>query len=650
MKTLQRFKELYEEEARKAKVLAHEKQENTTKIQALEKKEASFDQLSSMLRNEISTLSDQSVTHKSRIGELEGKNLSLTEEITTFKNIIDELEKEKSDLSQKVRELVQEVNKGTQKVSDAVVRVRAEEEERLEHEIAYRNDLQKKLDELEPRNRSLENQLNEKDEKIRELSIGLDKIEKVNQEFKARNIELDDELRTVKNDNKQLQKRIAQSKQVFNEKISKIWRLYTFKTETLRNELSSLRSRCSNEFESYAQYMQDLVEEIGAYSNEKLLFEKQRSEDEKRKGLALFREEFSEKLEKQQLDHIQEKEQLKNEFESILAKLARENDTLRNDVVELKGELQEILLKIERANQAKLEAQKRLAVFEEENNWLKGENAKKDEEFEGLQKFVQGELRRVKEESERITNEVAHQTRFKQRQELDSVIQALDELKYVNMKRLRQMETDLMNYEMAHETDIVEIIERNQNEIDKLKEQLREYERDLGARDREITELRKDLVRSRELYKEVQQENYEIVSKFEDKIEDFKDMMKTDNAKYLEKKSQANHEIEALRNQLRDVTRELKAKNQEIEGMDYRIKTQKDELLRYKSVEYDRPQRSIDIDKPSQILRKGHTESEPFFTGNDKLRFTTEENRPNKHIARGTSDFTLSKNNKGYKY
>jgi len=227
------------------------------------------------------------------------------------------------------------------------------------------------------------------------------------------------------------------------------------------------------------------------------------------------------------------------------------------------------------------------------------------------------------------------------------------------------VETDLMTYEVAHETDMVEIIEKNQNEIENLKEQLGRYEKEFTVKDREITELRKDIVRSRELYKELQQENHEMFAKFEDKIEDFKDMMKSDNNKYLEKKAQANHEIEMLRNQLRDVTKELKAKNQEIDGMDYRIKSQKDELLRYKSVEYDRPARlekhSIDFDKSSShiLLKGGNNDvdsflSKPIRTGTynlvnggsgKKLRFTTEENQPER--TRETGDFTLSKARSG---
>jgi len=587
-RSLNKFKGLYEEENRKSKGLEQEKKEMASKIQTLEKKEVSFDQLASLLREELSNLSDINISYKAKISDLERKNESLTEETISLKNYIEEFDKEREDLNQKIQEVIQELNKGEQKISIAVNKVREEEEERLNSEINQRMELQTRLGELEPKTKNLEIQLNESVEKIEELKLNIEKLERQNHELKANNQNLEEEIRVCKNDNKELFKKLEKNKHIFGEKISKIWRLCVFKIEGFRNEITAIRSRCTTEFETNREFIQEIIKDIGSYVQDKSGFDRMKLLEEKKREVSQLKEEYAEKIEKNFIDNMQEKEQLKNNYERSIHKSSKENETIRNEFNEAKGELQDALIKMERINQSKIDMQKRMTFLEEENYLLKQENLKKEEESQALQKHIREELKRIKEETELVIRESIQQANFKTKKEVETVIKMVDELKYSNITRLKEVEGDLLSYEIAHEKDLLEVLERNQIEKENLQAELNRYQVESQTKDREISGLRKDLNKTREMCKLLQQENHDMFNNFEEKIEGFKETLKNDNAMYLEKKNQAYAEIDQLRAQVRELNKELKAKNQEIEGLDYRLKLQKDDLTRYRTLAEER--------------------------------------------------------------
>jgi len=646
-RSLNKLKDHYEGEVKKSKNLELEKKEMISKIQALEKKEASFDQLSSMLREEISNLSDHNISYKAQISDLERRNESLLEENTSLKNYIDEFDREREDLNQRIQDVIQELNKGDQKISAAVKKVLEEEEEKLNSEISQKIELQNIIAELEPKNKSLEILLEEKKEKIETLGASIEKSERLNHELKVEIQELEDELRACKNDNKELFKRIEKNKHIFGEKISKIWRLCVFKIEGFRNEITSIKSRCTTEFETNQEFVQEIIKDIASYVQDKSNFDRTRAQEEKKREILQLKEENTERMEKASLESMQEKEQIKNHYERLINKISKESEILRNELSETKGELQDALIKMERINQSKIESQKRTTFLEEENEWLKQENSKKEQESQALQKHVREELRRIKEESEQVTRDIIQQANLKTKKEVEGVIKMVDELKYSNITRLKEVAADVLSFEIAHEKDLLSIIEKNQGEKDSLQAELNQLYGELQQKDKEILGLRRDLNKTREMYRALQQESQDMFNRCEEKIEGFKETIKNDNAVYLEKKNQANDEIEHLRTQIKDLNKELRAKNQEIEGLDYRLKLQKDDLTRYRTIidersRYERTQ--ADIEKPTQAVdqrgedldsllskpnRTGSYNKSIFIhnTSDRKTRFTTDDQR-----------------------
>lgn len=609
---------MYEDELKKISKLEQEKSGIIGKIQGFEKKENGFEQLVSMLRNEISTLNDLNTSYKTEISEIEDQRESLEEEIATYKTAVENLKKEKTALEENVRNLSQEIQKGSQKHSEAIVQVRKEEEARVEQEQKQKLELQAKLYELEPKHKTLENKLKEKEEEIDVLKGIIEKLERYNTELKTKNQGFEDDLRAHKNEIRELQKRLERNRYKFGEKLSKIWRLFVFKAENLRNEVAAIRTKCITELESNRHAIIEMVKDLTEHFQQASNLEKIKALDEKKKEIMQIKEDYEDQLEKQTLTHLQEIQKEKNDYEKLAEKYVKENENLRNEVDGVKSELQEVLIKIDRTNQSKLDFQKKLKAAEEENESLKRANSRKDEESETAQLHLRGELKKLKEELSRIGNDVMREARLKNRQEVNMILQMVDDLKFSNMKRLKQVEGEMMNYQVMHERDLVEVIEKYEKEASALKEELVKAKEDVNRKEREKLEIKKNFDVLEERYNELHEENQSEFTKYEEKLAEFKEMIMRDSSKYLEKKDQANAEIDNLRLQVRDLIKDLKIKDKELDEMNLRVQDQKEELIKLKAISEIRTKRFeknyTEPERPQQFFETKVDENDALST------------------------------------
>ncbi len=619
----------------------------TTKIQTLEKKEKSFDQLSSLLREEIANLSDINISSKSKIAELEKNKESLIQETSDLKQTLEITKNKNEEQDDKIKELLQDIKRCEAEANLAINNAREEELEKTQQERKQKQKLEAIVGELEPQLRNLTLQLNEKDEQIKELEAAVTKLEKEKIDLTDINQGLEEEYNTSRNECKELYKRSERAKTAFAEKISKLWRLCIFKIEGFRNEVSSLRSRCISEFETNHEFVQETIFEIGKYVCEKDEMVRTKLQEERKKEISQLKEKHSESVEKINFENLQEKEQQKHNYERLLQKLTHENELLRKETSALREELQDSTLKVERFTQSMNDDQKRIALLSEEKQRLKQDNSRQQEESEALTKFLREELERIKVEYEQTAYETQRQIKLRYREEIETLVQMVDDLKYSNLARLKGLEGDMLSFEVAHEKDILELFERANQEKELIQKEVKQLEEELLQRDKEIFALRKDLQKAKEMRKVLQQESHEMSKNFEEKIEGFKEIIKSDNEAYLEKKNQTNVEIEQLRAQVKDLTKELKLKNQEIDGLDYRLKLQKADLLRYKvSTDerglVERNQISQKINNNGQktdeldsllsrpIRTEAHDKHSLMYT-KSTMRFSTEDYRPEKN-------------------
>ena len=573
-----------EEESRINKNLEQIRQEMGGKIQALEKREASASQLIAMLRNEVSTLNESGSLQRNRVIEIEAQNLSLSDQIEHLERYVEKLENDKTALTQRVQELSEELNRSAQKTIETGNKVRKEGEIQVEREVNFRKAIEEKLNEIESREKDLEIQLLDKSDLAEGLQVTINKFERFNQDLKNKNQDIEEELKNTKLRNKELQKSLEKSRRNFEERISKIWRLLMFKVESLRSEVSTIRTNSKSELELHHHSSQEAIRQLINHFQGKLSFDKLRLQEDKRRELQDIKDEYEERVKSLEIDHQQEIDHEKSNAQRLIDGYIKENKALMSIVEEVKRDSQEVMLRIEKGNLENLDYRNKLDTIEGENDWLKRVNAKKDEEFSALQQFVKGELRRIKEESNQITKEVTLQIRAKNKQDVGVLIQAIDELKSSNVRRLKHFESELMNYEVIHERELIEAAENFQREIYALKDDLRQAEEELVRKEEEKRSLKADYDKICERYKELHQDNEEMLAKFEEKLANFKEMMRTDNENYLEKRNQANTEIEKLRLHSKDLTKELKEKNYQIEELNLRVKYYKEDLTKYKGL------------------------------------------------------------------
>ena len=554
------------------------------KIQALEKKEVSANQLIAMLRNEVSTLNDNASLQRNRVIEIEAQNLSLSDQVEHLERYVEKLENDKTAQTQKVQELSEELNISAQKIIATGNKARKEGEIQVEREVNHRKAIEEKLNETELREKDLEIQLADKSDLAEGLQATLNKFERVNQDLKNKNQGVEEEFKSAKLKNKELQKSLEKSRRNFEERISKIWRLLMFKVESLRSEVTTIRTNSKSELELHQHSSQEAIRQLINHFQGKLSFDKLRLQEDKRRELQDIKDEYEERVKSLEIDHQQEKDHEKNSAQRLIDGYIKENKVLTSTIEEVKRDFQEVMLSIEKTNQENLDYKRKLNAIEEENNWLKRANTKKDEEFEALQQFVKGELRRIKEESNQITKEVTLQIRSKNKQDLGALTQAIDELKSSNVRRLKHFETELMNYEVIHERELIEVAENHQKEVGVLRDDLRKAEEELVRKEEEKKSLKADYDKICDRYKELHQDNEEMFVKFEEKLANFKEMMRSDNENYLEKRNQANAEIEKLRLYSKDLAKEIKEKNYQIEELNLRVKYYKEDLTKYKGL------------------------------------------------------------------
>jgi len=575
---------MYEEEIRKAKKYENDSQEVKRKIDELIKKTEDQSSYIASLKNEINNLNELKSAHEEKIDDLLHQIRNLSNENEHFKYTVQSFDKERNDYNRRIKELNEELSQESQKIIDAVAAARREENEKLENEINERNKLQTKLTQAEARARHLSNEMSEKDKKIVELRNATTRLENFINELQAKCLNLESDLAHKENVNRDLQKKIERNQVKTQEGLAKVRKFLSLKLSNLRSDITSISNAHALEIEMNRKSIQGIVTELVRHFREKMQAQETRALEEKEQALEKIHEDLQIKLKELEVARLEEKMKEQAAHERVVKEHIEENENLQREINHLREELDTRTAQLDEANQANLTNRIRLEKLENENANLRQVNQEKVEEFERLQNYVQKELKRIKEESQSVMSDSILQIEEQHEKNLKSLFQVIEQLKESNIVRLRKFEEEISKLQNVYLTDLNQLKNMYEGKLLDYEKELNVVDNELRTKKREITNLRNELESLRETYAKLREENQKTFLAFEEKIETFKEMMKSDSDKYMSYRTQSNQEIERLKREIREMQREITEKNKKIEDLGKIKDDLRNELERYRGL------------------------------------------------------------------
>lgn len=562
--------------------------------------ESDLEDLQRRLEESAETQSKQSTTItelKAQISELKKKNADLEKKIVDleirereFERQRKELElniaalnKEKDELYAKNRALNEQLVHESTSIVDKISGIRQEESRKLDSELIEKLQLKTTLQQTETK---LKIQLNENAElqkKLKDYKTELKKLEEQILEVQNQNDNLKLERIKYEQITEELNRKLERSAKAHKDSLAKISKLAGIKINHLRAEYESLKKTVKLELQLGTQNLTEVSEELKKLISERISQIKSSFMKQKDRNIDSLSNEYESKMKTLAATAATEKQKLQEEYEQTIKLSSNTVEKIKKEFELLKEENTQLLELLDIEHDKSTQLQAKISRLETEREKLKEFTDEKTEEFQRLQKFVEREVKRIKEESEDLLANNIEQIAGKYSRDLERVSLLLENLYSSNLMRLSAIGSEVSQLQATHESESEQL--RNA-----LKTQAESYEKEMEMLESEYLTIKKEkqaltieLQKTMEKCKHLQEEQTKIVSEYEEKLNALDRVSRNDSERYSQLKSQLGTDVDRYQREAKLLRQELEAKNKLVKELESRNEKLELQFLRLKT-------------------------------------------------------------------
>lgn len=587
---IDKLKTIYESEAKKSINLETECTRLQKQVEELHDYEDKQSGTINDAKKEISVMLKLKLEQSDKITELEAREKHTTQQQESLKSLINALTTEKEDLTAKVRGLTEELNKELQSSLDKISTIRKEEAHNVEKELEDKLRLQSSLQQAEIKLRVHASEQDELQKRIKELKSENERLEHKLSDLQEQKYTLESEVSKQEQNVQDLQAKMDRKSRAHKEILAKISKSTNQKINHLRLEVNSLKKSVGLDLQLGSQSVNQTFEDLVKLFTEKTYEMESEMIDDKKKALDNLAKEYQSTLRRLESTHNDEKSHVKQHYEKTIKSHSGSIEKVVKEFENLREENQNLLKLVERLQEDNNGLSSKIEKQEKERQIMQSLINEKSSEFESIQKFVETEIKRIKEESEIILVNSMEQVESKHLRDISRLSAHFDSFKSSNLGRLSSIHNEAQRVHRLYESEIDHIQNTFKLRIENYEKELDLLENEYVLLKREKSLVTAELEKLTRKFKELQEDKFRMLVEFEDKMETLKEVTADDTEKYSKLKAQSEADKEKYKREIKALKKELELKENKIIELDkskdkldmqlYKAKTQLDDKER----------------------------------------------------------------------
>ena len=582
--TIAKLKQLYEDLLKKDKKSDFESLESNKRTDESDKKMNQLTDSISRFRNDNTKLSLDYAEIEEKNDELMRQVKISQNEQDRLKEVIEAVKIEKLELENQIKQLNDILTKESQNYLDVIANIKKEESNKIEKEINEQVKLRTKLNQVEIKLKNVIMENSESEIRLDEYKTQLNNAENSINELQNQIYDLESKLNLSDINNKELQRKVEKINLKSFENKQRIFRLFSNKINMIKSEALSLKNSCLLEMQMNMKKMEELFHELADHLLKKIQILRSEINERTEKISMKLTNEYELKLKDAEVSKLEEKLRQENYYERLMQNLTITKDKLQIENEELKQEqIKNKEMLDDFGNMANTISSK-LEKVESEKQQLQDLLNQRVNEFESLKNNFNHEVTRLREESQALLSDKCFKIEEKHTKDLISMQSIMDELKYSNITRLQKLESEITKLHSAFNLEQAQLRTYYDFKIDNYEKELSLLENEWNICKREKKILKLELEKVNENFKRLENENYNNLTSFEEKMTQYKNLIQQDNEKYLNLKSQYSLESERTKHEIKDLNKDLIMKNHRIEELNKIKDEYKIEINRLKAL------------------------------------------------------------------